>query len=290
MKRTILFADNDPATRDKWGQYLENEEYTVRLASTRQEAHKELESGKIDLAVIDVRLEKDDDPDDRSGLELAVERIFRHVPKVILTGYTPRSYKDQRLVWEPVGGEPPAVIAFVGKDEGPEVLLDRIRNALEVWPRLSLLSSKVSEQIKADHRTIRAQARWTLIISLIISLLGFGIIVTGIFLAWQASLAIGIVGAAAGLILNAVGYLFFARLDLANGRMDVYHQELLQTYWLEFLLSITERLPADRENACIERAVQTALESWYPQRGRLSGDGAKAGSGQDSSQASATKE
>jgi CheY-like chemotaxis protein len=290
MKRTILFADNDPATREKWGQYLENEDYAVHLASTRQEACRELESGRIDLAVIDVRLEKDDDPNDRSGLELAAERIFRHIPKVILTGYTPRSFEDQRLVWEPVGGEPPAVIAFVGKAEGSEVLLGRIRNAFEVWPRLSLLSSKVSEQIKADHQTIRAQARWTLIISLVISLLGFGIIVTGILLAWQAGLAIGIVGAAAGLILNAVGYLFFARLDLANGRMDVYHQELLQTYWLEFLLSITERLPADRENACIERAVQAALESWYAPRGRLGGDGGKAGSGLGSSQASTTKE
>ena len=97
-------------------------------------------------------------------------------------------------------------------------------------------------------------------------------------------------GAAAGLILNAVGYLFFARLDLANGRMDVYHQELLQTYWLEFLLSITERLPADRENACIERAVQAALESWYPPRSPLGGDGVKAGAGQGSLRPSATKE
>jgi CheY-like chemotaxis protein len=276
MKRTILLADNDPMTREKWGKSLELEGYTVQLASTPLETRKKLESRKIDLAVLDIRLVDDDDPGDKSGVNIAADRTFLHIPKIMLSGYK-LDYQAQRSVWEPVGGEPPAVLTFVDKDEGPAVLVDRIRHAFEIWPRLTMLTSKVEQQVKADHETIRSQAGWIMIISTVISLLGFAIILMGISLAWKGSLAIGILGASAGLITEAVGYLFFKRLDLANRRMDVYHQELLQTYWLEFLLSITERLPAERENASIERAVQAALDSWYPKRARPSEVGAEAG-------------
>jgi CheY-like chemotaxis protein len=263
MKRTILFVDNQNDVRQKWAKLLQESGYAVRLASTSQQAHSELMSGGVDLAVIDVRLENDDLESDISGLELAADEAFRHIPKIILTGF-PMSYEGQRKVWIPVGGEPPAVIAFVGKEEQPKALLNEIDNAFEVWPRLSMLSSRVSDQIKADHRIIRLQARRNYVISLVTSILGFGLIVAGVILAWKEAFEVGIVGAVAGLIMEAVGYLFYTRLDLANRRMDVYHQELLQTYGLEFLLSVAERLPAERESVCIEHMINAVVANWYP--------------------------
>jgi len=266
MKHTILFADNDEGARKKWGELLEGAGYDVLLAATSQEAREVLESNKINLAIIDVRLENDKLESDKSGLVLAADPAFHHIPKIMLTAYRTTSYSDQRKVWELIGGEPPAVVAFVGKEEGPQVLLQEIHNALEAWPRISLLASKVSKQIYDDHRVIRSQARQNYFISLAFSIFGFLTIVAGIILASLKTLEIGIVGSASGLILEALGYLFFRQLERANRQMDVYHQELLQTYGVEFLLSIASRLPAKRENVCIERAVYAVLNSWYPAR------------------------
>jgi CheY-like chemotaxis protein len=264
MRRTILLAENHDETRETCAKVLEKEGYAVRLASTPQEARVELERGRIDLAVIDVRLEHDELPSDTSGLELAADKAFRYVPKIMLSAFA-TSYEGQRKVWRVVGGEPPAVVAFVGKEERPQVLLSEIRHALEEWPHLSMLSSKVSEQIKSDHGTIRSQAQWNYVASFIMSILGFSMIAAGIVLVWMGRLVIGVAGSAAGLLMEALGYLSFRQLERANRRMDVYHRELLQTYGLEFLLSAAERLPAERQSVCVERAICAVLDSWYPE-------------------------
>jgi hypothetical protein len=127
-----------------------------------------------------------------------------------------------------------------------------------------MLASKVSEQIKADHDTIRSQARWNFVVSVIMSIFGFIVIVASIVMAGTNKLVIGVAGSATGIMLEAVGYLFVRRSDLASRRMDAYHRELLQTYGVEFLLSVAERLPAEMENVCIERAICAVLDNWYP--------------------------
>jgi len=263
MKRTILLVDNHDRTLAKRGKLLQNAGYTVRVASTQEEARSELAAGGIDLAVIDVRLVDDDDERDISGLDLATDPAFSDIPKIILTAFA-LGYNEQRSIWTLVGGEPPAVLAVIGKEEKSQVLLNEISSALDVWPRLAALSSKVAHQIKADHDTVRSQARWHHVTSLVISLLGFLLIVAGIVFAYTGNLEVGIVGAVTGLILQAVGYLFYTQLNLASRRMDLYHRELLQTYWLEILLSVVERLPADRRYACIEQVVDRAAAAWYP--------------------------
>lgn len=261
--KTILFVDNDANARKKHGKLLENAGFAVRLASNPAHARSQLKEGGIDLAVIDVRLADDDDESDVSGLELARDTAFSHIPKIILTGF-PLGYDKQRSIWKLVDGEPPAVLAVVHKKEKPQALLNEISSALDVWPRLAALSSKVAHQIRADHYTVRSQARWHHCTSLVISLLGFLLIAAGIAFAYAGSLEVGIVGAVTGLILQAVGYLFYTQLNLASHRMDLYHRELLQTYWLEILLSVVERLPADRRYACIEQVVDRAAAAWYP--------------------------
>jgi hypothetical protein len=157
------------------------------------------------------------------------------------------------------------VVAFVGKEEGPANLIQAVHQAFEIWPHLSRLASSVSERIDYDHSNIRSQARQNYRISMIMSILGFLIIVAGIILAsFVRLMEIGIVGTATGLILEAMGYLFFRQLENANRRMDIYHQQLLQTDGIEFLLAIAARLPAKRENACTEQIISAVLSSWYP--------------------------
>jgi CheY-like chemotaxis protein len=270
MKYAILLVENCESDRKRWGSLLQEVGYVVHLAGTRQEAWDVLESSKINLAIIDMRLEDEESALDISGLELATDTALRHIPKIILTAHSISSYENQRKVWKPVGGEPPAVVAIVGKEEGPQVLLKEIRHALDTWPHLSLLASKVSDQIKADHSTIRLQAKDNYMLSLFFSIIGFAIIVVGLVLASISKIEIGIVGSSTGLILEALGYLFFKQMENANRRMDLYHQELLQTYGVEFLLSITSRLPSEQESICIKRMIYSVLASWYPRGNGLS--------------------
>jgi DNA-binding NtrC family response regulator len=126
-KGTLLFADNDPLFLKTRSEFLEREGYRVIPAGDPATAQRWLESGEIDLAILDIRLRDDDDEKDPSGLVLARE-VAPSVPKIILTGFP--SVDAVRAVLRPgPGGLPPAV-DLVGKAEGPERLLSVVRQAL----------------------------------------------------------------------------------------------------------------------------------------------------------------
>lgn len=273
MKDVLLLADNDADFLNAWGQVLSNAGYDVRLASNPRETRDSLRQTGIDLAILDLRLVDDKDEKDISGLELATDQAFIHIPKIILTAF-PTSYENLRNALGPTVDRLPHAIAFVDKTEGPRALLEVVQQALQIWPRLRISAAKVSEQIKSDHRIARQQARLNYSVAFAVSILGFLVIFTGILMAWFDKLTIGIVGTASGMILEALGYLFFTRLDLANSRMDTYHRELLQTYWLELLMAACEQLPSQRQVICTERAISAATSSWLaPQpNGELSLD------------------
>jgi CheY-like chemotaxis protein len=261
MRNVLLLADNEAKFCETWGKVLSDAGYDVRLASNPQETRNILRDTRVDLAILDLRLVDDKDERDISGLEVATDKTYRHIPKIVLTAF-PTSYENLRKALGPAVDELPHAIAFVDKAEGPRTLLEVIRRALETWPRLRMSTTKVSEQIKADHKVARQQARLNYRLAFAISILGFLVIFAGICLAWFDKLTIGIVGTASGIILEALGYLFFTRLDLANDRMDAYHRELLQTYWLELLLAACEQLPSERQVVCAERAICAAVDSW----------------------------
>jgi hypothetical protein len=86
----------------------------------------------------------------------------------------------------------------------------------------------------------------------------------GIGLAWFKQLEIGIVGTTGGIVIEVLSYLFFARVNLANKRMDIYHRELLQTYWFEFLIAASDELPYENRIMCIEKTINTAINNMLP--------------------------
>jgi hypothetical protein len=95
------------------------------------------------------------------------------------------------------------------------------------------------------------------------------VICAGIYLALLDRLAIAVTGAASGILLESLGYLFLRRAELANQRMDTYHRELVQTYWLELLLVAAEQLPAARQVTCIESVIGIAAHGWFTPPGNL---------------------
>jgi Response regulator containing CheY-like receiver, AAA-type ATPase, and DNA-binding domains len=237
------------------------EGFHVITAATPDQARDALMNKSVDLAVLDIRLADDDDENDITGLEVATDRVFRFIPKIMLTGF-PISYERLREAYGFGLSDLPPTVAFVDKSEGPNILLKVIRDAFERWPQIRKSTLKISDIINYDHNNAREQARVNFRIALSISLFGFLVIIAAIFLAWFNELAIGIVGTTSGVILEALGYLFFKRLDLANARMDYYHREMLQPHWLELILAICDELPAKKQEIYAERAIAAAIDSW----------------------------
>jgi CheY-like chemotaxis protein len=261
MKKTILLADNNEASRSSWGRVLTGAGYNVQLARNTSEAHNILQSMEVDIAVLDLRLENDDDENDISGLLLAKDEAYRNIPKIILTAFH-AGYKNLRDVLGALVEDIPPAIAFVHKDEGPQALIEVIKKTSTYWSHLQLSTAKVSQQIKNDHNDARQQAKWNYAAAFILSLLGGIVIFAGISLAWSNQLTIGVVGTSGGIVIEVLSYLFYHRVNLANNRMDVYHKELLQTYWLEFLLATCEKLPLEKRAICTEQIITTATNNW----------------------------
>lgn len=126
---TILFADNEPDFLKTRVEFLEQEGYHVIQATNPTEARRRLEQGGIDLVILDIRLENDDDEKDTSGLTLAKE-VAHSVPKIILTGFP--SVDAVREMLRPQLDGRPSATDFVAKLEGPEKLLQAVRQSLEL--------------------------------------------------------------------------------------------------------------------------------------------------------------
>jgi DNA-binding response OmpR family regulator len=125
----ILLADNDKDFLNTRAEFLQNAGFRVLTASSPQEAEHILETARIHVAVLDIRLTNDGDERDTSGLTLAKKDDFRTVPKIILTGYP--SYQYVREVLGPaVEGLPPA-IDFLAKSEGAEAMIAAVKKAVD---------------------------------------------------------------------------------------------------------------------------------------------------------------
>jgi len=135
MKR-ILFADNDPDFLRTRARFVEEAGYEVLAANTLRASERLLDEGEVQIAVLDLRLVNDRDEMDKSGLELAKRKEFRHIPKIILTKFP--TYEDVREALGPaLDGLPPAV-KFVAKQEGPDALISAIDALFTAYVRLNL--------------------------------------------------------------------------------------------------------------------------------------------------------
>lgn len=260
-KATILFADNDPDFLKIRKEFLEKEGYAVIPATNPVEAGRILEQWQVNLAVLDIRLVNDDDEKDLSGLTLAKEEAYRTVPKIILTKFP--TYEAVREALGPaLHGLPPAV-DFVAKQEGPEALSRAVGKALKFGSWFQRAINGLFGQIREDHEEARRQAKINYWASLGVSTAGIVIIFAGIGLAIAGMLTVGVPSAIAGVVAEAVGFLFFRRADVANERMDKYHTELLQIRRFENLLAASEELSSlNKQEGCKEKIIEAAMTRW----------------------------
>jgi CheY-like chemotaxis protein len=262
LAKLILIADNDENFRNTYKELLEDAEYDIKVASSPDEARKALDECAVDLAIIDQRLEEDSDSNDHSGINLCKDKKFGHIPKIILTGY-PLSFRDIRETMGLKRSDLPYVLSIVEKDEAKELLIDEVRCCFDIWQSWIHVSAKpVEEFINEDHEKTRKQADQCYKIARIVCIAGGLLILVGILFAWLSELTIGIVGTSSGIIIEALGYLFFRRLDKANNRMDIYHNELIMLHSLKLLVAACHELPYEKKVNNIELAIQTAIKGW----------------------------
>ncbi len=83
----ILIADNDSHYRDSLvGAVLSSDRYQLIAASNPQEARAVLARELVHMAIIDIRLENDENENDDSGLRICQE-MDRSVARILLTGF-----------------------------------------------------------------------------------------------------------------------------------------------------------------------------------------------------------
>lgn len=126
MEKTILFVDNNQEQLDVYTQLLEFSDYRVIPAPSVAKAETFLEQHHIHLAILDVRLEDDDDPNDISGLTLAKNEQYRYLPKIILTSYPSWQYAEIALGATLEGLQ---VVKMVAKASGTERILEAVEEA-----------------------------------------------------------------------------------------------------------------------------------------------------------------
>ena len=118
----ILIIDNNPQFREVMAEnVLEPAGHTVYHAGNPVDAREALASNLIHLAIVDVRLTNDDDPNDTSGLWLC-EEMDPSVARIIVTAYP--DWHLVRAALEPIQGRHRLADGFVTKPEWPKC-----------WPR-----------------------------------------------------------------------------------------------------------------------------------------------------------
>lgn len=129
---TILLADNNKLSLRAYAEVLRDAGYTVSEAPSYGRAKEllERERAAFDLAVLDLRLKRDEDDSDMSGVQLAEMFGSESFPIIILTGQPQRDIKAVRKALEKDERRSPPAVAFVEKREGPEGLLKAVSKAL----------------------------------------------------------------------------------------------------------------------------------------------------------------
>ncbi len=126
MKGRILVADNDPDYRKALIKTLFLDGYEVFGASNPSEAEETIKKELIHLAILDKRLNDDNDRNDESGIELA-QRIDSTICKILLTRYP--EVKNVKKVRKPsIEGEEIA-FDFIEKENGYEAIKSAIKTA-----------------------------------------------------------------------------------------------------------------------------------------------------------------
>ncbi len=143
----ILVIDNDRHICRAMERLLQRQGYRVSVASTLASARRRAAEERPHLALVDVRMRDNNDPDDKSGLELA-EELNPAIVKVILTAY--RDFDSAIETLTPRSEGKSLVVSFIEKG-GSKEPLPIIQRAIEQHVQINFdLEIEWKDDLTAD--------------------------------------------------------------------------------------------------------------------------------------------
>src|SRR5262249_53562117 len=146
---TLLLADNDPDYLDAARRFFEKAHFAVKTTGNPAEAKAALEQGRIDLAILDIRLVNNNDEKDFSGVHIA-RTVAPEIPKILLT-----KWPTYEAIVKSFGSSPnglPRPVDCVDKNAGLQVLLTAVRNTLESDSTYRASSNNLASKLDQDYR------------------------------------------------------------------------------------------------------------------------------------------
>ncbi len=116
MSSRVLIVDDEEGIRLLYKEELEEEGYEVELASSGEEALKKLDSGQMDMVLLDIKMPGMD------GVEVLrmLKEKYKELPVILCTAYP--HYKQEFGTW--------ASDAYVVKSSDLRELKDKIKDVL----------------------------------------------------------------------------------------------------------------------------------------------------------------
>lgn len=132
MTLKIVLADNDVDFLETYSLHLRRTGYTVHSAGSAAETRHILEQEWIHIAVLDKRLEDNQDEGDISGIDLARDAQYQTIPKIILTAH-PEDWRHVRDALSTQHRDFKPAVHFLSKEEGAEALIKAIEETANTF-------------------------------------------------------------------------------------------------------------------------------------------------------------
>lgn len=263
----ILVADNDEDHLKLIAGILREEgQYQYLVFATRpDEARAVIDSGEVDLAILDLRLENDLSETDISGLTVAKE-TNPSVPKIIVTNH-PNESLMRKALGANVDGLPSA-IAFLYKGELLHELLPKVALALEInKSRFRRSQEQIAGRLIDDYDHAKRVAQFHIYLSFVLAIIFVIPVIYGVYHLHGSHTA----GNALAMVFILVGslgaeitnYIVARKLEFLYERVDRFHTEWLQANKLDQLLALCDEIDEAAERRKFKASILAAvLERW----------------------------
>lgn len=167
-RATVLLADNDPVWLRQQEDAFVSAGFNVITANDPEEAELVLASGSVDAAVLDIRLQNDEDERDTSGLSLL--EVAPEVGKVITTTYpidvsTGKNFRNSIKTQSPI-------VRYVDKTDGIPAIVAAAKRVVG----FSFFARHGWDHFVAGQHALARERRFTpAVLAVLIMALGTGV-------------------------------------------------------------------------------------------------------------------
>jgi DNA-binding response OmpR family regulator len=266
----ILIVDDDEEYANTLVTRLERSGFRTHAVYNFHSGRRALHRGAYDLALIDVRLGSEHDPNNIDGIELA-RMADTETAVIILTQHDTQQYAIEALEAGTDGRVP--ADGFIHKNEGAKAIVEKVKQILQLSrnPLRQMELENFSGLLRQHYQESMTQTKRNAQLSFWVALL-MGIIFAGaVFIGFtnDEQRTISMIISISSVIMSIINFLYFSRADRANERADIIHSELAQGYRLKLLIAICENMSSESKRLEMQEMVlQQAVQNWFSNENR----------------------